>query len=162
MPQDEKRRARPQPPTRIGGTVTGLTGFRPVPQTNAGDVASGFQGGCVQLSQWNLAAEPSYTVTVKTQPSTPAQNCVVTNGSGTVGTANITTVAVACWTVAGYTVGGTVSGLAGSGGGHLHTVRQPGRDGVGIAVGEAAASRCQRHVHPGRCIFLGLPGRGCV
>jgi hypothetical protein len=47
--------------------------------------------------------------------TTPAQNCVVTNGSGTVGTANLTTVAVACSTVANYTVGGTVSGLVGSG-----------------------------------------------
>jgi len=54
-------------------------------------------------------------VSVKTQPSSPTQNCVVTNGSGAVGTTNITTVAVACSTVAGYTVGGTVSGLVGSG-----------------------------------------------
>jgi len=37
-----------------------------------------------------------YAVTVLTQPGTPTQTCVVTNGSGTIGAANVTNVTVAC------------------------------------------------------------------
>jgi 6-phosphogluconolactonase (cycloisomerase 2 family) len=106
----------PPPPATytVGGTVTGLTGTGLILQTNAGDVVPvSAAGGFTFTNQ--LGSGAAYTVTVKTQPSTPAQNCIVTNGSGTVGTANINTVAVACSTVAGYTVGGTVSGLVGSG-----------------------------------------------
>src|ERR1019366_3479018 len=36
----------------------------------------------------------TYAVTVQTQPQTPAQYCVVQNGTGTVAAANITNVAV--------------------------------------------------------------------
>lgn len=53
-------------------------------------------------------------MTVKTQPSTPVQTCVVANGSGTVGNANVTNVTVTC-TTNEYTVGGTVTGLSGTG-----------------------------------------------
>jgi len=42
-----------------------------------------------------LNSGASYAVTVFTQPSSPAQNCVVTNGSGTA-TANVTSVMVDC------------------------------------------------------------------
>ena len=106
----------PPPPATfsIGGTVTGLTGSGLVLQTNAGDVAPVSAPGLFTFPN-QLGSGAAYTVTVKAQPSTPAQICTVTNGSGTVGTANITAVAVACSTVAGYTVGGTVSGLVGSG-----------------------------------------------
>src|SRR5471032_2749856 len=98
----------------IGGTVTGLTGSGLVLQTNFGDLVAVSAAGAFTFAN-PLGSGAGYTVTVKTQPSAPAQNCVVTNGSGTVGTANVTTVAVACSTVVNYTVGGTVSGLVGSG-----------------------------------------------
>src|SRR5580704_4578309 len=104
----------PQPTYSIGGTVTGLSGSGLLLQTNSGDVVPVPKAGAFRFTN-QLVGGAAYTVTVKTQPSTPAQNCVVTNGSGTVGTANVTTVAVACSTVANYTVGGTVSGLVGSG-----------------------------------------------
>ncbi len=106
----------PPPPATytVGGTVTGLTGIGLILQTNAGDVLPVSKAGAFTFAN-QLGSGASYTVTVNTQPSTPAQNCTVANGSGTVGTANINTVAVACSTVAGYTVGGTVSGLVGSG-----------------------------------------------
>jgi 6-phosphogluconolactonase len=105
----------PPPPTySIGGTVTGLTGSGLLLQTNAGDVVPVPKAGAFLFTN-QLVSGAAYTVTVKTQPSTPAQNCAVTNGSGTVGTANVTTVAVACSTVANYAVGGTVSGLLGAG-----------------------------------------------
>jgi YVTN family beta-propeller protein len=61
-----------------------------------------------------VAAGGAYAATVKTQPGSPAQSCVVTNGSGTVGTANVTSIAVTCTTVT-YSIGGTVTGLSSSG-----------------------------------------------
>ena len=112
----------------IGGTVTGLTGTGLILQTNAGDVVPVSAAGAFTFTN-PLGSGAAYTVTVKTQPSTPAQNCIVTNGSGTVGTTNITTVAVAC-TVANYTVSGTVSGLAGTG----LVLRDNGGDELGVAA----------------------------
>jgi len=53
-----------------------------------------------------------YAVTVKTQPTNPAQTCSVTNGTGTA-TANVTTVQVVCAPV--FSVSGTVTGLLGTG-----------------------------------------------
>ncbi len=94
----------------IGGTVTGLTGSGLILQNNGGGDLAVSAAGAFTFTA-GLANGAAYAVAVKTQPSSPTQNCVVTNGSGTVGTANITTVAVAC----SFTVGGTVSGLEGSG-----------------------------------------------
>ncbi len=52
-----------------------------------------------------------YAVTVLTQPA--GQTCAVADGTGTIGTANITNVSVVC--VANtFTLGGTVSGLSGT------------------------------------------------
>jgi hypothetical protein len=51
-------------------------------------------------------------VTVKTNPS--GQSCTVANGSGAIGSANVTNVAVTCANKATYTVGGAVSGLSGT------------------------------------------------
>jgi 6-phosphogluconolactonase (cycloisomerase 2 family) len=105
----------PPPPTyTVGGAVSGLTGSGLMLQINAGDLLAVSKAGAFTFAN-QLGSGASYTVTVNTQPSTPAQNCTVANGSGTVGAANVTTVAVACSTVANYTVGGTVSGLVGSG-----------------------------------------------
>jgi len=59
-----------------------------------------------------LPSGAAYSVTVKTNPS--GQTCSVAGGSGTVGSANVTTVAVTCAAVATYSVGGTVSGLSGT------------------------------------------------
>src|SRR5271157_3578439 len=72
----------------VGGSVTGLRGSGLVLENNSGDdltlVASGsfvFTSGIDQGG--------AYSVTVKTQPSNPSQTCVVHNGSGTIGTADI-------------------------------------------------------------------------
>ena len=43
-----------------------------------------------------LASGASYNVTVASQPGTPAQNCVVSNGSGVIAAANVTDVSVTC------------------------------------------------------------------
>jgi hypothetical protein len=79
----------------IGGTVTGLTGSGLVLQNNgSGDLAVPVSGAFIFVT--GLAGGSSYAVTVKTQPSSPTQNCVVTSGSGTVQAANITDITVAC------------------------------------------------------------------
>ena len=53
-------------------------------------------------------------MTVGTPAASPAQTCVVTNGSGTVTVANVSNVAASCSTNT-YTVSGTVTGLSGAG-----------------------------------------------
>ena len=59
-----------------------------------------------------LAPGAAYAVTVKTNPA--GQTCTVSNGSGTMGSANVTNVAVSCSANPTFTVGGTVSGLSGT------------------------------------------------
>jgi len=79
----------------IGGTVTGLTGSGLVLQNNGGgDLAVSSATGAFTFTA-GLADGAAYAVTVKTQPTSP-QNCVVTNGSGTVDSANVIDVAVVC------------------------------------------------------------------
>jgi N-acetylneuraminic acid mutarotase len=96
----------------IGGTVTGLSGSGLVLQDNGGDNFSVTGNGAFTFAT-KIASGSKYAVTVKTQPSSPAQTCTVANGSGTA-TANVTNVTVTC-TAATFSIGGTVSGLAGSG-----------------------------------------------
>ena len=96
----------------IGGTVSGLAGTGLVLQNNGGNNSPVNANGTFALNA-PIAKNSSYNVTVLTQPSTPAQVCVVTNGTGTA-TANVTNIQVTCTTTA-YTIGGTLSGLTGTG-----------------------------------------------
>ena len=97
----------------VGGTVSGLAGTV-VLQNNGGNDRSLTANGSFAFST-PVMSGGAYAVTVKTHPSSPTkQNCVVANGSGTVGTANVTNVSVTC-TTSRFTVGGTVSGLVGTG-----------------------------------------------
>ena len=59
-----------------------------------------------------LAGGTPYSVTVLTQPA--GQTCSVSNGSGTIGTANVTSVSVSCAALPAttYTLGGNLSGLS--------------------------------------------------
>jgi hypothetical protein len=96
----------------IGGTVSGLDGAGLVLEDNGGDDLTVVGTGSVKFTFATLVTG-AYAVTVKTQPSNPSQNCVVTaNGTGTA-TAPVTNVQISCGQV--YTVGGVVSGLLGSG-----------------------------------------------
>src|ERR1700741_2383369 len=96
----------------IGGTVSGLNGAGLVLQDNGGDDLTVVGTGSVKFAFPSLVTG-AYAVTVKTQPSNPAQNCTVgATGTGTA-TAPVTNVQISCGAV--YTVGGTVSGLLGSG-----------------------------------------------
>lgn len=58
-----------------------------------------------------VASGSPYNVTIQTQPSTPAQACVVSNGSGIMGAVDVT-VGIDCPYPPAYSVGGTVAGLA--------------------------------------------------
>jgi putative esterase len=100
------------PTYSVGGTVSGLTGSV-VLQDNGGDTLSVAATGSFAFPT-KLASGAAYAVTVKTQPA--GQTCAVGGGTGTVGTANVTSVAVTCTTSAPatYSVGGTVTGLTGS------------------------------------------------
>ena len=102
--------ARPAATYSVGGTVSGLSGTV-VLQDNGGDDLSVSASGAFTFAT-ALATGSAYNVTVKTNPA--GQTCSVANGSGTVGSANITNVAVTCTAGATYSVGGTVSGLSGT------------------------------------------------
>jgi hypothetical protein len=104
--------SQPPPPQTysVGGSVSGLSGTV-VLQDNGGDNLSVSANGPFTFST-QLASGAAYAVSVKTNPS--GQTCSVSNGSGTVGSANVTNVAVTCTTVPTFSVGGSVSGLAGS------------------------------------------------
>ena len=94
----------------VGGTVSGLSGTV-VLQDNGGDNLSVTANGPFTFAT-PLASGTAYAVTVKTNP--PGQICTVSNGSGTIGSANVTSVTVSCVTATKYSVGGTVSGLSGT------------------------------------------------
>ena len=97
----------------VGGTVAGLAGSGLVLRNNGGDDLPVSANGTFTFAT-PLASGATYSVTVLTQPTSPAQTCTVAGGSGTVPNAVVTTVSIVCVTNT-YTVGGTVTGLAGSG-----------------------------------------------
>ncbi len=79
----------------IGGMVSNLFGTGLVLRNNGGDdLAIGSNGSFTFATP--IASGSPYSVTVFTDPSGPSQTCSVSNGSGTVGTANVTSVAVSC------------------------------------------------------------------
>lgn len=79
----------------VGGTVTGLVGSGLVLLNDGGDPLTVTANGPFSFAT-TIAGGTPYAATVLTQPANPAQTCVVTNGSGTVADANITTIAIAC------------------------------------------------------------------
>jgi hypothetical protein len=97
----------------LRGTVTGLAGTGLVLQNNGGDDLAVSADGEFSFPS-PIASGAPYNVTVLTQPSGPSQSCTVANGSGTIGAADVTSVAVTCATGT-FVIGGTVSGLAGTG-----------------------------------------------
>jgi len=76
----------------IGGTVTGLTGSVTLLDNGANSLTVSANGSFTFTTA--LAGGSSYAVTVSTQPT--GETCTISNGSGKVGSANVTNVAVAC------------------------------------------------------------------
>ena len=93
----------------IGGTVSGLAGSATL-QNNGGDSVAITANGTFAFPTL-VASGGTYDVTVASNPNAPDQVCTVSDGSGTVGNANVTSVNVACVTQS-FAIGGTVSGLA--------------------------------------------------
>ena len=87
------------PASTIGGTVSGLTGTGLVLQLNGGGNLGVSASGPFTFPA-RLGNGTPYSVTVFAQPS--GQTCTVANGSGTLGSANVTTVSVTC--VIGFSI----------------------------------------------------------
>jgi alpha-tubulin suppressor-like RCC1 family protein len=99
----------------VGGNVSGLSGSGLVLQNNGGNNLSVSANGSFAFST-AVNRGSNYNVTVLTQPTSPTQNCAVTNGFGANITGNVNAIQVTCFTTSvSYTIGGTVSGLAGTG-----------------------------------------------
>jgi len=87
------------PPTyTVGGTISGLAGSGLTLFRNGSTIARGANGIYPDLGLGTLLAGQAYDVTVIVQPTSPSQTCTVSNGTGTIGNANVTNVQVACKT----------------------------------------------------------------
>jgi len=84
----------------VGGTITGLTGtgLKLTDTVNSHFVTPAANATTFTITP-GVATGGTYAVSVTTQPSSPAQFCRVTGGSGTIAAANVTTVAVNCTNV---------------------------------------------------------------
>jgi len=92
----------PTPPTptsfTIGGTVTGLASSGLVLSNNGGDALLLSSSGTFTFAM-TVATGSAYSVTISSQPNIgPLQVCTLTNGSGSVAGAAVTSVAVDCVT----------------------------------------------------------------
>lgn len=81
----------------VGGSVTSLSGSGLVLQNNAGNDLTIAASGNFTFSTVT-ANGAAYAVTVKTQPTNPAQICTATNASGNVSNANVTNITISCGT----------------------------------------------------------------
>jgi hypothetical protein len=84
----------------VGGSVSGLAGsglvlFEHIGGSDGSDAIS--QNGSFTLQGTHLSGEP-YHVIVSSQPINPPQSCVVTNGSGVVGSSNVRDISIVCTT----------------------------------------------------------------
>jgi len=103
----------PPPSTySVGGTTAGLSGTVTLQNNGSDDLAVNADGPFTFATA--LGDGSAYAVTVLTQPT--GQTCTVSNGSGTISAANVTSVAVNCVdnVAPTYTVSGVVSGLSGA------------------------------------------------
>jgi hypothetical protein len=103
----------PTPTTiAVGGSITGLLGSGLVLQNNGSSDVTIPQGG-TGLSFAGISTGTSYSVTIKTQPTSPSQTCTITNSTGVAKDA-VNDIAVTCKTNS-FGIAGTITGLTGSG-----------------------------------------------
>ena len=121
----------------ISGSVSGLSGIGLVLQNSGADNLP------VSTTNFTFSTPVTtggaYSVTVFTQPT--GQTCSVANGSGAVGSANITTVQLSCANnpapaPSTYTIGGTISGLTGNG----LVLRNNGGDNLALSPASATSA----------------------
>src|SRR5438445_7155278 len=111
----------------IGVTVAGLTGTGLVLQNGTEFLTI---TGTTTTSQFKTAVPfgQTYNVTISTQPTSPAQTCTVTNGSGTATSGVAVNVQVTC-SLGTISIGGSVNGFAGGSG---FTLQNNGTDSLKI------------------------------
>lgn len=90
----------------ITGNAFGLSGNGLILQLNGSSNLSVPENGFLSFPT-GLPTGTSYTVTIASQPTGPAQTCTVNNGRGTVGTANISNLQLICLAPANGNSGGT-------------------------------------------------------
>lgn len=78
----------------VGGTVSGLDGTLTLRNNGGNDLSVTADGPFAFGAA--LAEGTAFSVTILTQPN--GQNCTLSGGAGTVGSANVTSVAVVCTT----------------------------------------------------------------
>jgi 6-phosphogluconolactonase len=78
----------------VGGAVSGLLGTGLVLQNDGGNNLSVAANGSFTFPS-RIAGGSTYNITVLTQPSSPAQTCLVINGSGMINS-NVTGVGISC------------------------------------------------------------------
>jgi 6-phosphogluconolactonase len=84
----------------LEGTLSGLVGSGLGLENNS-QLAGGFSGSMENGNQVTFGAATSntaYNLTIQYQPINPSQTCVLSNGSGTAGTTDVTNIAVTCTT----------------------------------------------------------------
>ena len=115
----------------VGGTVSGLTGSGLVLASSAGETLPVAANGSFTFKTTFPTGNPYY-VLVLTQPSSPSQTCLASNGAGTVENASVTAITVVCTdkTVATDAIGGMVVGVTGSG----LVLQNNGADNLAIAA----------------------------
>jgi hypothetical protein len=116
----------------VGGTISGLLGTGLVLNDTVGTFVDSLPitatGNSIPFTfATPVAGNSTYTVTVGTQPSAPAQKCSVTNGSGTA-TGNVTSIEVVC-PAPTFTIGGTLVGLV-NGTGNTVELQNNGGDNI--------------------------------
>jgi hypothetical protein len=92
----------------LGGSVSGLAGSGLALANTDGDTVSISGNGSFQFPVL-LVSGTTYNVTIKTQPTGPAQSCTIANNTGTA-TANVNNIQIICPAVF-HTIGGQVVGL---------------------------------------------------
>lgn len=148
----------------IGGSISGLAASGLV-LANGTDTLSVAANAAQFTLPTGVASGASYDVTAQTQPA--SQICTVSNGSGTVGTSDVTNVAVNCLTVLSYTTPGsytwtvpdgvTLIQIVATGGGGGASLPGTGSGGNGGNGGMVTATLA---VTPGDTLSLYVGGGG--
>src|SRR5207302_9643795 len=81
--------------TPVGGSVIGLIGTGLVLRNTGGDALPVSRSGTFEF-QTKAATRAAYSINIAAQPTSPAQKCIVKNGSGVVTRPAVTAVVVIC------------------------------------------------------------------
>jgi 6-phosphogluconolactonase len=158
----------PAPTYTVGGSISGLTESGLTLTNNGGAPLSVPANATSFTFPGTLANAAVYKVAVANQPDNPPLSCTVSDGSSTVGQANVTSVHVTC--VPFQVVGGGVANLLGSGlslsvnGGAPLAISQSGPFTFPTQLRQGAAYRVtivQQPTNPGQACVL-VNGSGTV